>query len=85
MASQLPTMNGNEVGALFRLLSVFTAGLSINQPVTEIQLAAIDDMIKFLSRSSILSPLDRNYLQSMKSKIDVYYGVPIGQIVTSNQ
>lgn len=84
--SQIPLLlNGNELGTLFRLLSVFTADVSTNQPLTGAQVALVDDIIKSLLRFSILSPLDRGYMQSMKSKIDVYYGMAPGQIVTSNQ
>lgn len=83
--AQLPVLNENEVATLFRLLSVFTVNISNNKPLTEIQLSLVDDLIRSLPRFSNLSPLDRNYIQSLKSKIDVYYGVSIGSVATSNQ
>jgi hypothetical protein len=79
MATMPVVPTADELGAVNRVLSVYITGFRPGAALTPLQTAAIDDLVRFLMRA-VTNNLDRSLLQSIKSKVDVYYGVSSGTL-----
>ena len=70
-------LSTEELGAMFRLLSLFSTTMAVNVPLNPSQIAALDYLAVALPRIAPLSDLDKNYTRSLRNKINLALGVTV--------
>ena len=65
-------LSAEELGAVSRLLSLFQGTMTVGVPLTQSQILALDYLTTALPRMVVLSSIDKQYIQQLRNKIEVW-------------